>query len=259
MTEYRLDELAGISGVSARNIRAYRERGLLDPPRRVGRSAFYDDYHLSQLRTINQLLRRGFNSAHIAEFFASMRQGVDLADILGIQRALLGPRDDEDTEDSSGLGDVSRDGEVATTGPGAIDIDPGTREAGRLVEYGLAEVRAGRVVVLDAAIAEILARTTNQLLYVRALIRIYDSTHDAVDGLAGGFVQALEESVEARFGSSHVPAPGEVDELGQITEDYLDLWRRVVSDRLDESLHRQLSTAVSNYTAGISLSELRQH
>ena len=95
LAEYRLDDLARISGVSARNIRAYRERGLLDPPRRVGRSAYYDDYHLSQLKTINQLLRRGFNSAHIAEFFASMRQGADLADILGIQRAILGPRPDE--------------------------------------------------------------------------------------------------------------------------------------------------------------------
>jgi DNA-binding transcriptional MerR regulator len=259
LTEYRLDELAGVSGVSARNIRAYRERGLLDPPRRVGRSAFYDDYHLSQLRTINQLLRRGFNSAHIAEFFASMRQGVDLADILGIQRALLGPRDDEDTAKASGPnGEFSLDGESATTGPLAVDIDPGTREAGRLVEYGLAEIHAGRVVLLDAAIAEILGRTTNHLLYVRALIRIYESTRDAVDGLAGGFVQAVEESVEARFGKDHVPAPGEIDELGRITQDYLDLWDRVVSDHLDTSLHRQLSTAVSNYTAGAPLSELGQ-
>src|SRR6201987_6473919 len=98
LAEYRLDDLARISGVSARNIRAYRERGLLDPPRRVGRSAYYDDFHLSQLKTINQLLRRGFNSAHIAELFTSMRQGADLADILGIQRAVLGPRADEGDE-----------------------------------------------------------------------------------------------------------------------------------------------------------------
>jgi hypothetical protein len=32
-------------------------------PRRVGRSAYYDDYHLSQLRTINQLHRRGGSSS----------------------------------------------------------------------------------------------------------------------------------------------------------------------------------------------------
>jgi DNA-binding transcriptional MerR regulator len=95
LAEYRLDDLARISGVSARNIRAYRERGLLDAPRRVGRSAYYDDYHLSQLKTINQLLRRGFNSAHIAEFFASIRQGADLSDILGIRQAILAPRTDE--------------------------------------------------------------------------------------------------------------------------------------------------------------------
>ena len=91
MAEYRLQDLARVSGVSARNIRAYRERGLLDPPRRVGRSALYDDYHLSQLNTISELLARGFTSTHIAEFFTSMRQGTDLADILGLQRAVLGP------------------------------------------------------------------------------------------------------------------------------------------------------------------------
>jgi MerR HTH family regulatory protein len=58
-----LDDLGRISGDNSRNIRAYRERGLLDPPRRHGRTAFYDDYHLSQLNTISQLLRKWFNSA----------------------------------------------------------------------------------------------------------------------------------------------------------------------------------------------------
>ena len=41
LAEYRLEELARVSGVSVRNIRAYRERGLLDPPRRDGRAALY--------------------------------------------------------------------------------------------------------------------------------------------------------------------------------------------------------------------------
>jgi len=116
LAEYRLDDLARISGVSARNIRAYRERGLLDPPRRIGRSAYYDDYHLSQLKTINQLLRRGFNSAHIAEFFASMRQGADLTDILGIQQAVLGPPTDEGVAGSVVPSDMS-----------AVGIDRGLR------------------------------------------------------------------------------------------------------------------------------------
>ncbi|WP_235849501.1 MerR family transcriptional regulator [Mycolicibacterium doricum] len=60
MVEYRLNELSRISGASTRNIRAYRERGLLDPPRRQGRSAFYTAFHLArvQLRAHRGVLRQ---------------------------------------------------------------------------------------------------------------------------------------------------------------------------------------------------------
>jgi DNA-binding transcriptional MerR regulator len=90
LSEYRLDELAKVSGTSARNIRAYRDRGLLDAPRREGRAAFYDDRHVAQLRLVNDLLRKGFTSAHIAEFFEGTRQGRDLTAILGLQQAVVG-------------------------------------------------------------------------------------------------------------------------------------------------------------------------
>ncbi|KAA0083683.1 MerR family transcriptional regulator [Mycolicibacterium sp. P9-64] len=96
MTEYRLEALAQASGVSVRNIRAYRERGLLDPPRRDGRSAFYGDLHLDQLAVISDLLKRGFHSVHIAEFFATVRSGGDLADLLGVRAAIFG-RDDAES------------------------------------------------------------------------------------------------------------------------------------------------------------------
>jgi DNA-binding transcriptional MerR regulator len=85
VAEYRIDELAQASGVSSRNIRAYRERGLLQPPRRAGRTAIYDDKHLTQLQVINRLLGRGFNSTHIADFFRAIRGGHDLADVLGLR------------------------------------------------------------------------------------------------------------------------------------------------------------------------------
>ena len=246
LAEYRLDDLARISGVSARNIRAYRERGLLDPPRRVGRSAYYDDYHLSQLKTINQLLRRGFNSAHIAEFFASMRQGADLADILGIQQAILGPR--------SGEGP----GEVGSSDQPAIDIDPDGEEARKLIDYGLAELAGGAVVLSDTTMGAIVARTSDPLAYVRAVLRVFESTRESVDTLAADFVRALEELYTARFGPSHVPKPEEMAELSRIVLDYRDLGHRVVAIRIDEAMREQMVTAVSEYTAGILLSGNRE-
>ena len=165
LAEYRLDDLARISGVSARNIRAYRERGLLDPPRRVGRSAYYDDYHLSQLKTINQLLRRGFNSAHIAEFFARMREGADLADILGIQQAILGPRIAEEREEPE-----------EAPGKSVTGIDPVGVEARRLIDCGLAELADGEVVLNDKTMAAIVARAPEPLTYMRVILRMFDAT-----------------------------------------------------------------------------------
>jgi DNA-binding transcriptional MerR regulator len=243
LAEYRLDDLARISGVTARNIRAYRERGLLDPPRRVGRSAYYDDYHLSQLKTINQLLRRGFNSAHIAEFFTSMRQGADLADILGIQEAILGPRSDEIAETP-----------IEPTDTSAVRIDPGGDEARKLIDYGLAEVVDGGVVVKDAVLAAIVARSPDPTLYVRAILRLFESTRDSVETLAGDFVHVLEALYTARFGPSHMPKADEMAELSRIVLDYRDLGNRVIANHLDEAVREQMVTAVSEFTAGILLS-----
>jgi DNA-binding transcriptional MerR regulator len=242
LAEYRLDDLARISGVSARNIRAYRERGLLDPPRRVGRSAYYDDFHLSQLRTIKQLFRRGFNSAHIAEFFASMRQGADLADILGIQQAILGPRTDEGDE-----------GRVVSSDKPA-SIDPECDEARALIAYGLAELVDGEVVLVDRAMGAVVARTGDPVPYLRAILRMFDATRESIDNLASDFVQALEELYTARFGAKHVPRPGEMAELSRIVLDYRDLGNKVVANRLDEAMREQMVTAVSEFTAGILLS-----
>ena len=240
LAEYRLDDLARISGVTARNIRAYRERGLLDPPRRVGRSAYYDDYHLSQLKTINQLLRRGFNSAHIAEFFTSMRQGADLADILGIQQAILGPRTDEASEEP-----------VAPAYTSAVRIDPRGDEARKLIEYGIAEIVDGEVALKDATLAAIVARSPDPMQYARAILRVFESTRSAIDTLAVDFVAVIEELYTARFGPSHVPEPEEMAELSRIVLDYRDLGNRVIANHLDDAIRRQMATAVSAFTADI--------
>lgn len=235
LAEYRLNELAQISGVSARNIRAYRERGLLDPPRRVGRSAFYDDYHLSQLRTINQLHRRGFNSAHIAEFFASLREGADLADILGIQRTVLGPTSGADTRD---------------TPAGAEAIGADSEEARRLVEYGLAEVVDGVVALTDTAVRTAVAQTADPLGSVRALLHIVEATGGAVDALAAQFVAALDDFVAARLGADFEPTPNSGDDFARTVREYRDLWTSVVSRRLDEALHRQMSATDTKHGVG---------
>jgi DNA-binding transcriptional MerR regulator len=86
-----IDEVARHGGTTSRNVRAYQERGLLPPPRVVGRTGYYNETHLARLRHIAALADRGFSLASIRTLFDAWEQGYGLADVLGFEEALATP------------------------------------------------------------------------------------------------------------------------------------------------------------------------
>jgi DNA-binding transcriptional MerR regulator len=82
--EYRMEELARLAGTTTRNIRLYRDRGLLDAPDRIGRLAIYNDSHLTRLRLISDLLRRGYTIANVRELLTAHKDGKQLAEVIGV-------------------------------------------------------------------------------------------------------------------------------------------------------------------------------
>lgn len=88
--EYRIEELARLGGTTTRNIRVYRDRGLLHPPLRVGRIALFNDTHLTRLRLITSMLDRGYNIAHVHEMLNAWEEGKNLGDMLGLESAIAG-------------------------------------------------------------------------------------------------------------------------------------------------------------------------
>ncbi|PAU61517.1 MerR family transcriptional regulator [Pseudomonas indica] len=89
--EFTVDELAQAAQTTVRNVRAYQDRGLLPPPERRGRVGIYGSEHLARLRLIGQLLERGYTIASIRELLDAWEQGRDLAHVLGLEKAILGP------------------------------------------------------------------------------------------------------------------------------------------------------------------------
>lgn len=186
MAEYRLEDLARISGVSARNIRAYRERGLLDSPRRVGRSAYYGERHLDQLTAISQLLAKGFNSAHIAEFFVALRGGRDLADGLGIRAS-----------------DWCRPTTLV------LNVDPAGDDVHTLVEFGLVHIVDGSVEVTDPALVALVDGAEDHRRLVRSMAHLARVTGPAIDHLAESAAAAV---AECQLG----PSDGGLPELARV-------------------------------------------
>jgi DNA-binding transcriptional MerR regulator len=67
-TAYTIDQLAAKTGVPSRTIRFYQAKGVLPPPRRRGRVAFYDDTHAERLKVVSELQDKGLRLRAIRDF-----------------------------------------------------------------------------------------------------------------------------------------------------------------------------------------------
>jgi DNA-binding transcriptional MerR regulator len=93
--EYTVDELARVTDTTVRNVRAYQDRGLLEPPEKRGRIGIYNEIHAARLKLINHLLARGYTLANIQDLIKAIDEGHDLRSILGLQSAIGSPWSNE--------------------------------------------------------------------------------------------------------------------------------------------------------------------
>ena len=92
--DYRVEALAAKADVSVDTVRFYQSRGLLPPPRREGRVAWYGDDHLERLARIRRLQGRGLNLATIARLLAGE---LDAADEALVTAVAVAPEGDDVT------------------------------------------------------------------------------------------------------------------------------------------------------------------
>jgi DNA-binding transcriptional MerR regulator len=149
---YRVEQLAAACDVSVDTIRYYQSRGLVPPPTREGRVAWYDDRHAERIREVRALRAKGLTLAAIERVLGNGADPADadlalavaaargetsreelltldeFADRSGVPASLIQAVEREGIE----LGRV-QDGQTRYT---AADIDM-VRGALRLLEYGL--------------------------------------------------------------------------------------------------------------------------
>ncbi|MEU8957592.1 MerR family transcriptional regulator [Streptomyces sp. NPDC048518] len=206
-------ELAKEAGITVRTVRFYRERGLIPPPRREGRIAWYDEHHLARLRTIAALLERGHTLNGIAELADAFDKGRDVGELLGLgepteeQPVRLTP---EELADHF-AGEVTPENLVAALDLGYLgtDGDELVHISRRLLDASSTLVRKG--------------------VPLAAVLEAGQRVREHADALAELFTTVLRE---------HVPATAELD-----IEELRPVAKAVVEAELSMALDRRVKKA----------------
>ncbi len=96
--ELTVDELAARTGMTVRTLRFYAAEGLLPPPERRGRVAYYGLQHRMRLELIRELQDHGYTLAAIERVLDRIPLDASAADF-AMQAALLAPWTPERTEE----------------------------------------------------------------------------------------------------------------------------------------------------------------
>jgi DNA-binding transcriptional MerR regulator len=91
-----IDELARLTGMTVRNIRAHQSRGLLPPPDVRGRTGYYGSDHIARIELIRELQADGFKLEAISRLLESAGGSSD--EVLRFTRAVKAPFEDEEPQ-----------------------------------------------------------------------------------------------------------------------------------------------------------------
>jgi DNA-binding transcriptional MerR regulator len=90
---YRVEQLAAAAEISVDTVRYYQSMGLLPPPEREGRVAWYGDAHVERIGRVRALQRKGLTLAAIRRVVGGELGPAD-ADLAAAVAAARGPDDD---------------------------------------------------------------------------------------------------------------------------------------------------------------------
>jgi DNA-binding transcriptional MerR regulator len=231
-----IEELAGRTGMTVRNIRAHQSRGLLPPPRVIGRTGYYDAEHVARIGLIRELQEEGFNLEAIRRLLDNA--GDSPGDLLSFTRKVRAPYEDEEPEIFD-LAEIAR--------PWG---DTGLDRAGmrRLEELGLLRrLGGGRYEVLSPkllAVGEELAGFGVPASDVLAALETLKTRSDAV---ADVFIELFEKQIWEPFDREGRPReewPRVQEALQQMRSLSTDALLATFQFAMEEASERAISEAI---------------
>jgi len=195
LVRYTIDQLAQVTGMTVRNIRAHQSRGLLPPPEVRGRTGFYGPEHVARIQLIVEMQADGFNLGAIARLLESTAPGTATS-TLSFTHALREPWEAEATE--------ILDAEELATRSGADSADPALLR--RSEELGLiTPLGDGRYEVLSPALIRAGEALASLGIPIEAGLDVQQQLARHAEGMARAFVRMFVETVWEPFEAAGKP------------------------------------------------------
>ena len=191
-----VDQLAQRVGMTVRNVRAYAARGLLPPPRLVGRTGYYGSEHVARLTLVRDLLAQGYTLAAVQKSVGGTDAGP-----LALHRALMAPFQPEPPQET----------DLATLAAraGTADLEATRRIAEQLAGMGVVELLGDdQVRVLDPPLLDAGLRGVRLGLPAEALVAAQQQVVELVEQAAATYVAMFRGTVWADFVAAGMPEDG---------------------------------------------------
>lgn len=222
--EFTVDQLARAAKTTVRNVRAYQDRGLLEPPERRGRAGVYTENHLSRLRIINDLLARGYTLASIGELFQALESGHDIAKLMGLETALTSPWTDEQPQTYSLLEISKLFGN--TFNPVWL---------ARAVEMGILQMDGTRFRAPSPRLLQAGSQLAKAGIPLSDLLEVVRQLRANVEAAAESMVRLVEKNVFDRYGKGLPPAD-KMPELADIVWRFRPLVEMAVNSEVARAM-----------------------
>ena len=198
--EYRIDDLARLAGTTTRNVRVYRDRGLLPPPIAGRTHRVVQRHALTRLRLITSMLDRGYNIAHVREMLSAWEEGKNLGDVLGLETAIVGTWTTEKSSDH----DAGRRLSDSST----------TRAFDRLVALQVIRVDGDQATITRPKLIDAFNEIRGYGMSMDKLIDLHEQIVPLIDEISEMLVRAGAEHVTDRIKPREaLPADTEIAEL----------------------------------------------
>lgn len=240
--DFTIDQLAQEAGSTVRNVRAYQDRGLLPPPEKRGRTAYYSAAHLGRLRLIGQLLARGYTLANISELIAVLEHGHDLRSILGLEAAISSP--------------WSKEAPQYFTLPQLLamfSVPFNPRTLAKVIELGILEPDGAKYRAPNPKILRAGAELTSLGIPLEQMLTIVEKLRGNVERVADEMVQLLVRMLD-HYGEGKLPPRQDIPRLADL------IWRlRPLADlAIEAEVSRALERSANRFL-GDRVAQILEH